>query len=36
MEMNMTRFLMQMLELFGVIYLRFRPIPRLVRMACRR
>jgi hypothetical protein len=29
MEMNMTRFLMQMLELFGVIYLRFRPIPRL-------
>ena len=25
----MTRFLMQMLELFGVIYLRFRLIPRL-------
>src|SRR5262245_58329901 len=29
MEMNMMRFLMQMLELFGVIYLRFRPVPRL-------
>ena len=25
----MVRFLMQMLELFGVIYLRFRPVPRL-------
>jgi len=29
MEMNMLRFLMQMLELFGVVYLRFRPVPRL-------
>src|SRR5262245_8108278 len=29
MEMNMMRFLMQMLELFGVVYLRFRPVPRL-------
>ena len=25
----MTRFMMHMLELFGVIYLRFRPVPRL-------
>ena len=25
----MMRFLMQMLELFGVVYLRFRPVPRL-------
>jgi hypothetical protein len=29
MEMNMIRFLIQMLELFGVVLLRFRIIPRL-------
>jgi hypothetical protein len=29
MEMIMIRFLASMLELFGVVYLRFRPIPRL-------
>src|SRR5215831_4617328 len=29
MEMNMIGFLMRMLELFGVIFLRFRPVPRL-------
>jgi hypothetical protein len=29
MEMKMISFLVHMLELFGVIYLRFRPVPRL-------
>jgi hypothetical protein len=29
MEMKMTRFLVSMLELFGVVFLRFRPVPRL-------
>jgi hypothetical protein len=29
MEMNMIGFLIRMLELFGVIFLRFRPVPRL-------
>jgi hypothetical protein len=29
MEMNMIRFLTHMLKLFGVVYLRFRPVPRL-------
>jgi len=29
MEMNMIGFLMRMLEIFGVIFLRFRPVPRL-------
>jgi hypothetical protein len=29
MEMNMFLFLIRMLELFGVVFLRFRPVPRL-------
>jgi hypothetical protein len=29
MEKNMIHFLIRMLELFGVIFLRFRPVPRL-------
>jgi hypothetical protein len=29
MEMNMIGFLMRMLEIFGVIFLRFPPVPRL-------
>jgi hypothetical protein len=29
MEMKMIRFLTAMLELFGVVFLRFRPVPRL-------
>jgi hypothetical protein len=29
MEMKMIRFLVHMLELFGVVFLRFRPVPRL-------
>jgi hypothetical protein len=28
-EMKMTRFIVAMLELFGVVFLRFRPMPRL-------
>jgi hypothetical protein len=29
MEMKMTAYLIRVLELFGVVFLRFRPIPRL-------
>lgn len=29
MEVNMIRFLRHMAELFGVVFLRFRPVPRL-------
>jgi len=29
METNMVGFLIRMLELFGVVFLRFRPVPRL-------
>src|SRR6185312_6915259 len=29
MEVNMIRFLTHMLEIFGVVFLRFRPVPRL-------
>jgi hypothetical protein len=29
MEMDMVGFLIHMLELFGVVFLRFRPVPRL-------
>jgi hypothetical protein len=29
MEMNMIGFLIRMLELFGVVFLRFRPVPRV-------